>query len=44
MLKCIDRQSGEYVEPVIKKKAKATVGMICRKGSCKPGMKVGGDG
>ena len=27
-----DKQSGESVEPVLKKKRRATVGKICRKG------------
>jgi len=34
----IGKQSGESVESVLKKKMKATVGKICRKGF-KPGMK-----
>ena len=37
MLRSIGRQSG-FVESVQKKKRKATVGRICRKGF-KPGMK-----
>jgi len=32
MLRSIDRQSGESVESVLKKKRKATMGRICRKG------------
>jgi len=30
---------GEFVQSVLKKKRKATVGRICRKGRFKPGMK-----
>jgi len=33
------RQSGKSLESVLKKKRKATVGMICRKKAFKPGMK-----
>ena len=44
MLKCIDRQSGESVEPVVKKKANASVEWFAEKEGFKPGMKVGGDG
>jgi len=45
MLSSIGEQSGESVEPVLKKKRKATVGRICRKGRFKPDMKeCGGDG
>ena len=32
MRRIIGKQSGEYVESVVKKKRKATVGGICRKG------------
>ena len=32
MLRHISKQSGESVESVLKKKRKATVGRICRKG------------
>jgi len=32
MLRSISKQSGESVESVLKKKRKATVGRICRKG------------
>jgi len=32
MLRSIGKQSGESVESVLKKKGKATVGRICRKG------------
>jgi len=32
MLKSINRQSGECVDSVMKKKREAMVGMICRKG------------
>jgi len=32
MLRSIDKQSEESVESVLKKKRKATVGKICRKG------------
>jgi len=32
MLRSIDKRSGESVESVLKKKRKATVGRICRKG------------
>jgi len=39
----IPRQSGKSVESVLKKKRKATVGMICRKKAFKPGMKDRGD-
>jgi len=38
-LRNIGKQSGESVESVLKKKKKATVGRICRKGRFKPGMK-----
>ena len=38
MLRSIDKQSGESVESVLKKKRKAMVGRICRKGRFKPGM------
>jgi len=38
-LRYIGKQSGESVESVLKKKKKATVGRICRKGRFKPGMK-----
>jgi len=31
MLRSVDKQSGESVESVLKKKRKATVGMICKK-------------
>ena len=33
MLRSIDKQSEESVESVLKKKKKATVGKMCRKGS-----------
>jgi len=39
MLRSIGKQSGESVESVLKKKGKATVGRICRKGRSKPGKK-----
>jgi len=39
MLRTIGKQSGESVESVLKKKRKAKVGKICRKGKFKPGMK-----
>jgi len=39
MLRSIGKQSGESVESVRKKKRKATVGRICRKGRFKAGMK-----
>ena len=39
MLRSIGKQSGESVESVLKKKRKATLGRICRKGRFKPGMK-----
>jgi len=32
MLRSVDKQSGESVESVLKKKRKATVGMISKKG------------
>ena len=35
MLRNIDKQSAESVESVLKKKRKATVGRICRKGMFK---------
>jgi len=38
-LRSIGKQSGESMESVRKKKMKATVGMICRKGRFQPGMK-----
>jgi len=38
MLRSIGKQSGESMESVLKKKRKAVVGRICRKGF-KPGMK-----
>jgi len=38
-LRNIGKQSGESVESVLKKKKKAAVGRICRKGRFKPGMK-----
>jgi len=41
MLRSIGKQSGESVESVWKKKRKAAVGRICRKGF-KPGMKERG--
>jgi len=45
MLRSIGKQSEESVESVLKKKRKAMVGRIYRKGSFKPGMKeCGGDG
>ena len=37
MLKSIGKQSGEYVESVLKNKRKATVGRICRKEDFKRG-------
>jgi len=40
MPRSIGKQSGESAESVLKKKRKATVGRICRKGRLKPG----GDG
>jgi len=39
MLKSIGKQSGEAMQSVLKKKKKATMGRICRKGRFKPGMK-----
>ena len=39
MLRSSSKQSEESVESVLKKKTKATVGRICRKGRFKPGMK-----
>jgi len=39
MLSSIGKQSMESVESVLKKKRKATVGRICRKGRFNPGMK-----
>jgi len=39
MLRSIGKQSGESVESVLKKKRKATVGRISRKGTSKPVMK-----
>jgi len=39
MLRSIGKQSEESVESVPKKKRKAAVGRICRKGRFKPGMK-----
>jgi len=40
MLRSICKQSGESVESVSKKKRKATVGRICKRGGgLKPGMK-----
>ena len=39
MLRSIGKQSEESVESVPKKKRKAAVGRICRKGRIKPGMK-----
>jgi len=46
MLKSIGKQSREYVDSVLKKKRKATVGRICiKKENFKPGIKErGGDG
>ena len=45
MPRSIGKQSGESVESVRKKKKKVTLGRICRKEGCKPGMKQwGGDG
>jgi len=38
MLRSNSKQSGESVESVLKKKRKAVVGRICRKGF-KPGMR-----
>jgi len=38
-LRSIGKQSGESVKSALKKKRKATVGRICRKGRFKPGMK-----
>ena len=44
MLRSIGKKSGESMESVLKKKRKAVVGRICRKGF-KPGVKDGrGDG
>jgi len=37
MLRSIDKQSWEFVESVLKKKRKDTMGRICRKGRFKPG-------
>jgi len=37
MLRRIDKQSWEFVESVLKKKRKDTMGRICRKGRFKPG-------
>ena len=34
MLRRIGKQSWEFVESVLKKKRKATMGRICRKGRC----------
>jgi len=39
MLRSIDKQSGESLESVLKKKRNATVGRIRRKKGIKPGMK-----
>jgi len=39
MLGSIGKQSGESMESVLKKKRKAAVGRICRKGMFKPGTK-----
>jgi len=40
MLRSIGKQSGDSAESVLKKKRKAAVGKICRKGRFfKPGMK-----
>jgi len=39
LFKSISKQFVESVESVLKKKKKATVGRICRKGGFKPGMK-----
>jgi len=39
MLRSFSKQSGESMESVLKKKRKAAVGRICRKGRFKPGMK-----
>jgi len=39
MLRSIGKQSGESIKSVVKRKRKATVGMICRKKGIKPGMK-----
>jgi len=39
MLRSIGKLSGESVESVLKKKKKATVRKICRKGRFKPGVK-----
>jgi len=39
MLRSNSKQSGESVESVLKKKRKATVGRIYRKGRFKSGMK-----
>jgi len=36
ILRSIGKQSGEYVESVLKKKRKATVDRICRKGMLSP--------
>ena len=39
MLRSISKQSGESVGSALKKKKKATMGRICRKGRFKPVMK-----
>jgi len=39
MLRTIGKQSGKSMQSVLKKKRKATVGRICRKGRFKPRMK-----
>jgi len=39
MIKSVGKQSGESVDSVLKKKRKATVERICRKGGFRPGMK-----
>jgi len=39
MLRSIGKQSGEFVESVLKKRRKAMVGRICKKEGFKPGMK-----
>jgi len=39
MLRSFGKLSGESVESVLKKKKKATVRKICRKGRFKPGVK-----
>ena len=45
MLRTIGKQSGESVEPDLKKNRNATVGRICKNEGIKPGMKeCGGDG